>query len=93
MLALLGISAVATVVNTETLVSSELGNMDGFPNASLRGMERQIKIAEALERLAAGVRSGDLAAIELVTTSSLKADEWLQHSVTVRVEMLRDNVA
>jgi hypothetical protein len=91
LLALMGLASADFLVNTEAMATPVVNAdaAEGFPNMATRGLETQIRIAEALERLAKGIRDGAVAAIELKTVSSVSVDDWLAHDVTVRIEMLR----
>jgi len=53
-----------------------------------RSEETQLKIAAALEKLAREIRDNKVDAKELTVNSSLKFDEWLEHTVTVRLEII-----
>jgi len=53
-----------------------------------RSVETQERIAAALEKLAREIRANKVDAKELTVNSSLKFDEWLEHTVTVRLEII-----
>lgn len=91
----LGIIVAATgVVSTEAiaLTTDNFANDGGFPDVPLfpqKGSEMQSNIADALEAMVHSIRNRELIAVELDVNSKL-GDEFMSHSVTVRVEMPRD---
>ena len=88
-LKLLGLTAVGGTVSTEAIGAS---SGEGYPAHAMRSVSLQNSIAESLERLAAAIRRGDVAATSVDVHSSLRMDEWISHEVKVNVEILKDQV-
>lgn len=86
LLAIMGMSASAALVNTEAL-AEDIGPR-GTPNIHQRGLDLQLRVATALEGLAKGIRTGEIAAIGLDTSSRLDVNEWLRHDICITIEML-----
>lgn len=77
-------------VCTETLGRDLGGDTMKVPLLAQASPGGQEKIAKALENLATEIRAGNVNAIQLKTGSELKLMDghWLEHTVTVVVEML-----
>lgn len=88
-LGVLGLSAAA--VSTEALAFDEDVNGKGMPIGvpayTKRGYDTIDKIATALENLAKSIRNREAIPTKLVTNSKMEGDEFLQHDVTVTVEL------
>jgi len=92
----LGIAGAATLVNGEAVGKDYAGpSGPDVPNLVDGGREGQLAIAAQLEKLAAGIRAGDLSAVEMKIGTAVKPNDphWLTHDVTISVEMLKDHVA
>lgn len=90
-LGLLGVAS-AMAVNTEAMADPGLNDMalKGVPNLHTRGMHAQLAIADALEALARGIREGRCAAPTLKVESHFLPDNWIEHEIHVKVELLNE---
>lgn len=88
-LALMGISASAALVNTETLGVDMNFPQPGGPTLAEGSLGMQNRIADALERVAKGIRTGEIAATGLNVQSKVELNNWLSHDIHVNVEMLK----
>jgi hypothetical protein len=92
-LKLLGVAGVGALVNTEATATTDTPEA-AVPNLAQVGMQRQLAIASSLENMAKAIREGTLAATSLDVHSSLKPEaEWMSHTVTVNVEILKDHTS
>ena len=89
-LKVLGMTAITGTVATDALGETVGDNAPSLARSSERMQDR---IATSLESLAKAIRAGEVAAIGIDVHSSLRADEWLEHEVKVRVEILQDQAA
>jgi len=89
-LKMLGLTAVGGAVSTEAIGAS---SGEGYPAHAMRSVNLQERVAASLERLAAAIRRGDVAAMKIDVHSSVTMDDWLSHEIKVHVEILRDQVS
>jgi len=88
-LKVLGMTAVAGTVSTDTIAGND---SPGYPAITVEGSKQfQDRVAESLESLAKAIRSGEATALAIDVQSKLELNNWLQHEVKIRVEILQDN--
>lgn len=88
LLAIMGMAGTTALVNTEACAQDGIIPGSQAPALVQRGLQMQLRIADALEGLARGIRNGEIAATGLDTSSRLDVDTWLTHDVHITIEML-----
>jgi hypothetical protein len=90
-LGLLGLTGAAAVaVNTEVMADPEIVAYPGLPGLHKRGLHAQLAMAEALETLARNIREGKCACTSMDTSSSFKPNEWIEHEIKIKIEILQE---